>query len=36
VNATVQVVAPRDIQDIHPLINAEDVVGALYSPGDGT
>lgn len=30
------VVAPEHIQDIHPLLATDDVVGALYSPTDGT
>ena len=31
-----KMVKPSEIDDVHPLINVDDVVGALYSPGDGT
>ena len=30
------VVAPSEVQGIHPLMNVEDVYGALHSPTDGT
>lgn len=30
------VLAPEDISSVHPLINVDGVVGAMYSPGDGT
>ena len=30
------ILKPHDIVDIHPLINVDDVIGGIYSPGDGT
>ena len=29
-------IGAKDIPDIHPLLNINDVYGAVYSPGDGT
>jgi len=31
-----RVLAPREVLDVHPLINVSDVYGGLYSPTDGT
>jgi sarcosine dehydrogenase len=30
------VLSPADVKQVHPLLNVEDVVGGIYSPGDGT
>ena len=34
--AGLQVVTPAQIKDLYPLLNVDDVVGGLFSPGDGT
>ena len=31
-----QMLGPLEARDVHPLLNVDDVAGALYSPGDGT
>ncbi|KAK7085944.1 hypothetical protein SK128_016974 [Halocaridina rubra] len=30
-----QLLSPHEVKDLYPLMNVEDVVGALHSPGDG-
>ena len=30
------VLSPGEVQDVHPLVATDDIVGALYSPTDGT
>mmetsp|Transcript_26944 Transcript_26944/g.69709 ORF Transcript_26944/g.69709 Transcript_26944/m.69709 type:complete len:897 (-) Transcript_26944:172-2862(-) len=30
------VLGPREVKELYPLLNVEDVYGAIYSPGDGT
>lgn len=29
------VLSPAESKDVHPLMNVDDMFGALYSPGDG-
>jgi len=35
-NIESHIVSPAEAKQIHPLLNVDDVVGALYSPTDGT
>jgi len=30
------VLSPAEVKDVHPLLNVDDIVGGVYSPGDGT